>query len=105
MTDQKIPSEVSRRDFTALGAAAGFAAGFGRAGAAEAVTETDVTIRTPDGMCDVAFIHPATGSHPGVIIWTDIFGLRPSFRDLGKRLAAQGYSVLIPNPFYRTQKS
>ena len=105
MTDQKNPSDVSRRDFTALGAAAGFAVSLGSASAAEAVTETDVTIKTPDGVCDAAFIHPATGSHPGVIIWTDIFGLRPSFRDLGKRLAAQGYSVLIPNPFYRTAKS
>jgi carboxymethylenebutenolidase len=105
MNDQKRPSDVSRRDFTALGAAAGLAAGVGSAGAADAVTETDVVIKTPDGVCDAAFIHPANGSHAGVIIWTDIFGLRPSFRDLGKRLAAQGYSVLIPNPFYRTAKS
>jgi len=105
MTDQKKPSEVSRRDFTALGAAAGLTVGVGSAGAAEAVTETDVIIKTPDGVCDAAFIHPATGSHAGVIIWTDIFGLRPSFRDLGKRVAAQGYAVLIPNPFYRTIKS
>ncbi len=105
MTNQKGPSEVSRRDFTALGAAAGLAAGVGSTSAAEAVTETDVIIKTPDGVCDAAFIHPATGSHAGVIIWTDIFGLRPSFRDLGKRVAAQGYCVLIPNPFYRTAKS
>ena len=105
MTDQKNPSEVSRRDFTALGAAAGLAVGLGSASAADAVTETDVTIKTADGVCDAAFIHPAAGSHVGVIVWTDIFGLRPSFRDLGKRLAAQGYSVLIPNPFYRTAKS
>jgi carboxymethylenebutenolidase len=105
MTDQKHLSEVSRRDFTALGAFAGLAVCVNGANAAEVVTETDVTIKTPDGICDAAFIHPATGSHPGVIIWTDIFGLRPSFRDLGRRLAAQGYSVLIPNPFYRTAKS
>ena len=105
MTDQKRPSEVSRRDFTALGAAAGLAASVANASAAGAVTETDVIIKTPDGMCDAAFVHPASGSHAGVIIWTDIFGLRPTFRDLGKRVAAQGYSVLIPNPFYRTAKS
>jgi carboxymethylenebutenolidase len=98
---------VSRRDFTALSVAAGFAATAGSmpANAALAVTESDVMIKTPDGVCDAAFIRPATGSHPGVIVWTDIFGLRPSFRDLGKRLAAEGYSVLVPNPFYRTAKS
>jgi carboxymethylenebutenolidase len=105
MTGRKIMSDVSRRDFAAMGAAAGLAASMGGAMAAQAVTETDVVIATPDGQCDAAFIHPATGNHPGVIIWTDIFGLRPSFRNLGKRLAAQGYAVLIPNPFYRTEKA
>jgi carboxymethylenebutenolidase len=69
------------------------------------VVMTDVEIKTPDGTCDAAFIHPASGSHPGVLIWTDAFGLRPSFREMGKRLAAQGYSVLVPNPFYRLGKS
>ena len=59
------------------------------------------TSRRPDGTCDAAFIHPTTGSHPGVIIWPDAFGLRPSLREMGKRLAAEGYSVLVPNPFYR----
>jgi carboxymethylenebutenolidase len=70
-----------------------------------AVTESDVTIKTPDGTCDAAFIRPTTGKHPGVLVWTDIFGLRPSMRDIGKRLAGEGYSVLVPNPFYRTQKA
>jgi carboxymethylenebutenolidase len=64
-----------------------------------------VTIKTPDGTCDAAFIRPTTGKHPGVLVWTDIFGLRPSMRDIGKRLAGEGYSVLVPNPFYRTQKA
>ena len=73
--------------------------------AAQAVVETDVTIKTPDGMCDAAFIHPATGSHPGVLIWPDAFGLRPAMRDIGKRIAAEGYSVLVPNPFYRVAKA
>jgi carboxymethylenebutenolidase len=95
---------VSRRDFT-LTAAAGVAATTVSAHAALAVTEENVTIKTPDGVCDAAFTHPATGSYPGVIVWTDIFGLRPSFRDLAKRLAAEGYAVLVPNPFYRTDKS
>src|SRR5580704_2454038 len=98
---------VSRRDFTALSVAAGLTvtAGTMPASAALAVTKSDVMIKTPDGVCDAAFIRPATGTHPGVIVWTDIFGLRPSFRDLGKRLAGEGYSVLVPNPFYRTAKS
>ena len=96
---------VSRRDFTALSVAAGLAATTGAASAAMAVTETDVTIKTPDGTCDAAFIRPAAGKHPGVLVWTDIFGLRPSMRDIGKRLAGEGYSVLVPNPFYRTQKA
>jgi carboxymethylenebutenolidase len=96
---------VSRRDFTAFSVAAGLAATTGAASAAMAVTESDVTIKTPDGTCDAAFIRPTTGKHPGVLVWTDIFGLRPSMRDIGKRLAAEGYSVLVPNPFYRTQKA
>ncbi len=98
-------AQVSRRDFTALSVAAGLAASAGSAHAALALTESDVTIKTPDGICDAAFIRPATGSYPGVLIWTDIFGLRPSFRAMGRRLAAEGYSVLIPNPFYRIAKS
>src|ERR1700744_1305369 len=97
--------KVSRRDFTVLSVAAGLTASAGSASAAMAVTERDVTIKTPDGTCDAAFIHPTSGKHPGVLIWTDIFGLRPSMRDIGKRLAAEGYSVLVPNPFYRTQKA
>jgi carboxymethylenebutenolidase len=62
-------------------------------------------IKTPDGSCDAAFIHPTAGSHPGVIIWTDAFGLRPAMRDIGKRIAGEGYSVLVPNPFYRVAKA
>jgi carboxymethylenebutenolidase len=104
--EKALDGKVSRRDFTALSVAAGVAASAG-AGPAEAlaVTETDVTIKTPDGTCDAAYIRPTSGTHPGVLIWTDVFGLRPTFRDMGKRLAAQGYAVLVPNPFYRTAKA
>src|ERR1700733_14579428 len=104
-------SDVSRRDFIAMSVAAGsvaagiVAAGVETASAAMAVTESDVMITTPDGMCDAAFIHPTTGSHPGVLIWTDAFGLRPSMRGIGRRIAAEGYSVLVPNPFYRVAKN
>jgi carboxymethylenebutenolidase len=67
--------------------------------------EKNVEIKTPDGTCDAAFIHPASGAHPAVIIWPDAFGLRPSMRDMAKRLGAAGYTVLVPNPFYRVAKS
>jgi carboxymethylenebutenolidase len=69
------------------------------------VVETNVEIKTPDGTCDAAFIHPKTGSHAGVLIWPDAFGLRPSMREIAKRIAAEGYSVLVPNPFYRVAKA
>jgi carboxymethylenebutenolidase len=64
-----------------------------------------VTIKTPDGTCDAYFVHPATGTAAAVLVWPDIFGLRPAFRQMGKRLAESGYSVLVVNPFYRTQKA
>ena len=102
----KAVTDLSRRDFIAVSVAASLAAAAGSAlAAAQPVVETDVTIKTPDGTCDAAFIHPPTGSHPGVLIWTDAFGLRPAMRDIGKRIAAEGYSVLVPNPFYRVAKA
>src|ERR1700720_2158040 len=98
--------DIARRDFAALTVAAGIAATAGNAAAAGLdVVETDVEIKTPDGTCDAAFIHPKSGSHAGVLIWPDAFGLRPSMRDIGKRIAAEGYSVLVPNPFYRVSKA
>src|SRR5436190_3375293 len=102
----KDGADLSRRDFLALSAAAGFAVATGSTlAAAQQVVETDVTIKMPDGTCDAAFIHPPSGSHPGVLIWADAFGLRPAMRDIGKRIAAEGYSVLVPNPFYRVAKA
>jgi carboxymethylenebutenolidase len=100
------PGDIGRRDLVALSVAAGLAATAGSAAAAGVdVVETNVEIKTPDGTCDAAFIHPKAGSHPGVLIWTDVFGLRPSMREIGKRIAADGYSVLVPNPFYRVAKA
>jgi carboxymethylenebutenolidase len=97
--------DIGRRDFVAL-SVAGIAASAGWAAAAGLdVAETNVEIKTPDGTCDAAFIYPKTGSYPGVLIWTDAFGLRPAFREMAKRLAAEGYSVLVPNPFYRVAKA
>src|SRR3954463_5188373 len=69
------------------------------------VTESDVTVTTPDGAADCYFVHPASGTAPAVLVWPDIFGLRPAFRQMGKRLAESGYSVLVGNPVYRTKKA
>jgi Dienelactone hydrolase and related enzymes len=106
MADEK--NDLSRRDFVAMSLAAGLAAAAGEtlvSGAALPVEVSDVSVKTPDGMCDAAFIHPASGSHPGVLIWPDAFGLRPAMIDIGKRIAGEGYSVLVPNPYYRMSKA
>jgi carboxymethylenebutenolidase len=76
-----------------------------QAGSALPVVEVDVFVATPDGRCDAVFLHPESGAHPGVLIWPDAFGLRPVMRDLARRLAAEGYAVLVPNPFYRSAKA
>src|SRR5271156_2494374 len=102
---QTQSTDIARRDFVALSVGAGLAASAGSAAAADDVVETDVEIKTPDGTCDAAFIHPKSGSHPGVLLWPDAFGLRPAMRDMAKRLAAEGYSVLVPNPYYRVAKA
>ena len=96
---------LSRRQFAALGLGAAGAFVLQRNVNAVAVTETDVKIKTPDGTCDAYFVHPATGSAAGVLIWPDILGLRPAFRQMGKKLAESGYSVLVVNPFYRQKPS
>src|SRR5262252_5452772 len=70
---------------------------------AVAATESAVSVKTPDGTADCYFVHPATGTAAGVLLWPDIFGLRPAMRQMGKRLAESGYSVLVVNPFYRTK--
>ena len=74
--------------------------------AAANVTETDVMVPTPDGTADAVFFYPAkSGTWPAVLMWPDILGLRPVFREMGRRLAAEGYVVLVPNPFYRTKRA
>jgi carboxymethylenebutenolidase len=95
---------VTRRQFGVL-LGAGVAMALPKVVGAVSVTDGDVTIKTPDGTCDAYFVHPATGTGAGVLVWPDIFGLRPAFRTMGKRLAENGYSVLVVNPFYRTKKA
>ncbi len=98
--------ELSRRGFTALTVGAGLTALLPHsAEAAVAVTESDVEIKTADGSCDAYFVRPARGKHAAVLIWPDAFGLRPAFRAMGKRLAEAGYSVLVPNQFYRSRRA
>jgi carboxymethylenebutenolidase len=81
-------------------------AGLPTAALAADVTETDVIVPTPDGSADAVLFHPAgSGSWPAVLMWPDILGLRPVFREMGRRLAADGYTVLVPNPFYRTKRA
>jgi carboxymethylenebutenolidase len=95
---------VTRRQFGVL-VAAGLTMMLPQVANAVAVTESDVTITTPDGTADCYFVHPASGTAAAVLIWPDIFGLRPAFRQMGKRLAESGYSVLVVNPFYRVKKA
>lgn len=95
---------VTRKQFGVM-LGAGLSMMLPRVANAVTVVESDVTVRTPDGSADCYFVHPAGGTAPGVLMWPDIFGLRPAFRQMGKRLAESGYSVLVVNPFYRVKKA
>lgn len=94
---------VTRRQFGVL-VGAGACMVLPQVANAQAVTETDVTITTPDGTAEAYFVRPASGTAPGVVVWPDIFGLRPAFRQMGKRLAESGYAVVVVNQFYRQRK-
>jgi carboxymethylenebutenolidase len=96
---------ISRRELGALTLGAGVAFALPRVANAVDTTDSEVEIKTPDGTADAYFVHPASGKYPAVLVWPDIFGLRPAFRQMGKRLAESGYSVLVVNPFYRTKKA
>src|ERR1700692_3555672 len=95
---------VTRKQFGIM-LGAGIAMMLPQVANAVAVTESDVSVMTPDGTADCYFVHPASGAAPGVLVWPDIFGLRRAFREMGKRLAESGYSVLVVNPFYRVKKA
>ncbi len=97
--------DLSRRRFGALTLGAGFTVLLPQVAGAVDVKDSEVDIKTPDGTCDAYFVHPSSGKHPGVLIWPDIFGLRPAFKQMAKRLAESGYSVLVINPFYRLQRA
>ena len=95
---------VTRKQFGMM-LGAGMAMVLPQVANAAAVTESDVSVTTPDGTADCYFVRPASGTAAGVLVWPDIFGLRPAFRQMGKRLAESGYGVLVVNPFYRVKKA
>jgi carboxymethylenebutenolidase len=98
-------ADVTRRQFGALALGAGLMAALPRLANAAETSGADVDVKTPDGTADAYFVHPAKGTHPGVLIWPDIFGLRPAFKSMATRLAESGYAVLVINPFYRVRKA
>ncbi|MCP5143711.1 MAG: dienelactone hydrolase family protein [Gammaproteobacteria bacterium] len=102
---QRRTGAMTRRQFGAVSMGVGLTMLLPRAADALDVTEMDVEIQTPDGKADCYFVHPASGRHPGVLIWPDALGLRPAFRQMGKRLAEAGYSVLVVNPYYRSERA
>jgi carboxymethylenebutenolidase len=97
--------DLTRRQFGAMALGAGLAAALPKLANAAQTTGADVEIKTPDGVADTYFVHPLAGKYPGVLIWPDIFGLRPAFKAMATRLAESGYSVLVINPFYRMKKA
>ena len=102
--DYETKGLVTRRQFGVL-LGAGVAMMLPKVVNAVAVSDADVTIKTPDGTCDAYFVHPSSGTAAGVLLWPDIFGLRPAMKQMAKRLAESGYSVVVVNPFYRTKKA
>ena len=101
-----VDTNFSRRSVVLTLSSAVAVAGLATPAFAANVVESDVMVPTPDGSADAVLFHPAgSGSWPAVLMWPDILGLRPVFRDMGRRLAAEGYTVLVPNPFYRTKRA
>jgi len=96
---------INRRDFSKMGAAAFIMAMLPKLVSAKSLIESTVEISTPDGIADCYFVRPSQGKHPGVILWPDIKGLRPAYTCMAKRLAGNGYSVLVVNPYYRDAKA
>ncbi|MEQ1640277.1 MAG: dienelactone hydrolase family protein [Novosphingobium sp.] len=98
---------LSRRDFAALGGAGLLAGAFAAPADAKdvMVVQDTVSIPTPDGTADALFFRPARGKHPAVILWPDIAGVREAYRQMGMRLAANGYAVLVVNQYYRSAKA
>lgn len=103
LKEYRARAALTRREFGAMSLGAGAVALLPRVANAAAVTESEVKVKTPDGTADCYFVHPTAGAAAGVVMWPDILGLRPAFRDMGKRLAESGYAVLVVNPFYQSK--
>ena len=101
----KKKGKVTRRKFNKMSAGAGLAMMLPPVANAQQVTSSNVEVTTPYGKADCFYVHPTSGTHAAVLVWPDIFGLRPAFETMGTRLAQSGYSVLVVNPFYRLQKA
>jgi len=102
---QSRSGNLTRREFGVLSAGAGLSMLWPEPANAAEVVGHDIEVETPDGRADCHFVHPSSGVHPGVIVWPDAFGLRPAMKEIGKRLATSGYSVLVVNPYYRNTKA
>jgi carboxymethylenebutenolidase len=98
---ENVEAGLTRRALAVVMGSAGVASALPGCAFAASVVEEEVQIRTPDGVIDAVLARPAKGKHAAVIVWPDIFGIRPAFREMGKRLAGEGYAVLTVNPFYR----
>jgi carboxymethylenebutenolidase len=101
----RLEGRLTRRKFGQMAVGAGLAAALPGFALADETKGQDVDVKTPAGVADAYFVHPAKGRHPGVLIWPDIFGLRPAFKEMATRLAGSGYAVLVVNPFYRTKRA
>ena len=97
--------KLTRRQFGIVSAGAGLSMLLPLEANAQEVSESEIDVTTPDGVADCYFVHPSSSAHPGVLIWPDAFGLRPAKRQMARRLAASGYSVLVVNQYYRTQRA
>jgi carboxymethylenebutenolidase len=107
IADTSVTRRTVLLTMTAAAAASGIAVpAFAEDAGSRPVTEKHVSVKTADGSADAALFYPSgKGKWPAVLMWPDILGLRPVFREMGKRLAAQGYVVLVPNPYYRARKA
>lgn len=100
----KHARDLTRREFGAMALGTGAAMLLPRAANALDVTSTQIDVETPDGLADCYFAHPVSGRHPGVVVWPDARGIRPTYRQIAERLAESGYAVLVVNPYYRSHR-
>ena len=105
MMEYSRQRQLSRREFGAMSIASALVAVAPTIANAQELRASEVDIPTPDGTCDAYFVHPKRGKWPSVLVWPDIMGLRPAFKQMADRLASEGYAVLVVNPFYRIRRA